>query len=236
MSRRTSTSSRTPARKRKELPPELERPVDVRRLVLIGLAVVAVLVIAVTVWNLVPEGATYGGPLQDPDLGGTSAVGGKRGIGKPLSVGVFLPWNVADEPAVLDRLVPLSASEGIEVVGAGVLPPEAAPVPVDGGWPPEGMAEPPPVHGFAIPPGDGALDAYQLVVGVQATEPGVHSIPGFEIQYHVGRDTYRAVMVQGVWICVPLDQKPACPGKGDIEEQQRELRASLLPLVDAPDR
>ncbi|MGZ8571179.1 MAG: hypothetical protein ACXWW5_03030 [Actinomycetota bacterium] len=64
----------------------------------------------------------------------------------------------------------------------------------------------------------------------------MHSIAGFEIRYHVAGANYRAIALQGVWICVPRDEKPACPGKGDIVEQQEELRRTLLPLVDAPPR
>ena len=52
------------------------------------------------------------------------------------------------------------------------------------GYPPAGMLKPPPVRGYVIPPESSALDSYQIVVGVRAKEPGVHTIPGFEIQYH----------------------------------------------------
>jgi hypothetical protein len=213
----------------------MERPLDVRRIVRVTLAVIGVVAIAIAVWIFLPDSATYGGPLQ-PELTGVSNTGAKRGVGKPVTVGLFLPWNVGDENAVLDGLVPLSPSEGIEVVGSGVLPPAASAIGAVGGWPPEGMREPPPVPGFAIPPGEGSLDAYQILVGVQATGPGVHTIPGFEIRYHVGGTDHRAVLIQGVWICVPREEKPACPGKDGIEEQQRELLASLQPLVDAPSR
>jgi hypothetical protein len=232
---RPRSSTRISPRRRGEVPPEQERTLDVRRLVRIGLAVLGVAAITIGIWVLVPDQATYGGPLQDPNLP-SSAVGAKRGAGKPISVGLFLPWNVDDEDAVLDRLVPLSPSVGIEVVDAGVLPPEVPGIGAVNGWPPEGMTEPPPVHGFVVPPGEGSLDGYQIVVGVRAAEPGVHTIPGFEVRYRVGGADYRAVMLQGVWICVPRQEKPACPGKGSIEEQQQDLRASLLPLIDAPSR
>jgi len=234
--RSTTSSTGTRPKRRRELPPELERPVDVGRLLRIGLAVFGVTAIAIAVLILLPNDPTYGGPLQDEGLPGSSAVGGKRAIGKPVSFGFSLAWNAAEGEAVLDRLVPLAPSEGIEIVGAGIFGPENAIVEFGGGYPPEGLLKPPPVRGYRIPPGTTALDAYQVVVGVEATEPGVQSIAGFEIQYHVGGTSYRAVVLQGVWICVPRDQKPGCPGKGDVVDHQEELRRTLVPLLDVPSR
>ena len=236
MGRSTTSSTKSRPKRKRELPPELERPVDVARILRIGLAVFGVVAIAIAVLILLPNDPTYGGPLQDEGLPGSSAVGGKRGIGKPVSFGFSLAWNAADGEAVLDRLVPLAPSGGIEIVGAGILGPENVTVGFGGGYPPEGLLKPPPVRGYRIPPGTTALDAYQVVVGVEATEPGVQSIAGFEIQYHVGGASYRTVVLQGVWICVPRDAKPACPGKGNLAEHQEELRRTLLPLLDAPSR
>ena len=41
-----------------------------------------------------------------------------RAAGEAVSFGIFLPWNAGEEDAVLDKLVPLSASEGLQMVGA----------------------------------------------------------------------------------------------------------------------
>ena len=233
---RSTTSSKTGRPRRRELPPELERRLDVRRLVRIGLAVFGVVMIVIAVFILLPTETSHGGPLQDESLLSPTSVGGKRGVDKPVSIGFSLAWNAAEGEAVLDRLLPLSPSSGIEVVGAGILDPAAPAVEYGGGYPPEGSLKPPPVRGYRIPPGSTALDAYQVVVGVEATEAGVQSIAGFAIQYHVGDASYEAIVLHGVWICVPRDEKPACPGKGDLADQQEQFRRDLLPLIEVPSR
>lgn len=234
MGRSTTSSTRGRTAPRRERPPEFDTELDVGHLLRIALAVFGVLAIVIAVWILIPRSASYGGPLQDPDLSGSSSTGVKRAAGKAVSFGIFLPWNAGEQDAVLDKLVPLSTSEGLQIVGAGALTPVDDGVGAAEGYPPAGMLKPPPVRGYVIPPGSSALDSYQIVVGVRAKEPGVHTIPGFEIQYHVGGTSYRAVVLQGVWICVPREEKPACPGKSDIVDQQQELRASLGSLVKGP--
>ncbi len=68
-----------------------------------------------------------------------------RAAGKAVSFGIFLPWNAGEEDTVLDKLVPLSASEGLKIVGAGVLTPVDDGVGSAEGYPPAGMLKPPPV-------------------------------------------------------------------------------------------
>jgi len=223
-------------RPRREVPPELEQHLDVGWLLRVAVAAVVVLVVVIAAWTLVPRSTAYGGPLQDASLSGPMTVGGKRPAGERASFGFVIPWNAGEQEAVLDSLVPIAPTDGIEVVGAGVLGSEEDVVGFGAGYPPEGRLKPPPVRGYRIPPGSSALDSYQLVVGVRATGPGVHSIAGFVIEYSVGGTAYRAIVLQGVWLCVPRDEKPACPGRGDIVEQQEELRQTLLPIVDAPSR
>jgi hypothetical protein len=225
---------------RRELPPELETPADIGRVVRPVLVVFAVLALLVGARALAPSTAPYGGPLQDAALSGPQATGGRRDIGKPASFGFVLPWNTAEYEAVLERVVPIGATEGIEVVGAGVLGPAEDVVAFGPGYPPQGRLEPPPVDGFRIPPGSGALDGYQLVVGVQGDGPGVHSIPGFVIEYRVAGTEYRSVVLQGVWLCVPREEKPACPepeeAEAGVAASQGEIRGPLLGVVVAPPR
>lgn len=177
--RSTTSSTRGRTAPRRERPPEFDTELDVGHLLRIALAVFGVLAIVIAVWILIPRSASYGGPLQDPDLSGSSSTGVKRAAGKAVSFGIFLPWNAGEQDAVLDKLVPLSTSEGLQIVGAGVLTPVDDGVGAAEGYPPAGMLKPPPVRGYVIPPGSSALDSYQIVVGVRAKEPGVHTIPGF---------------------------------------------------------
>jgi hypothetical protein len=223
-------------RPRRELPPELEEHLDVGRIVRVVVAAVVVLFVTLALWAFLPRSTALGGPLQDASLSGPMASGGRREAGGRASFGFVVPWNASEQEAVLDRLVPIAPTAGIEVIGAGVLGPEEDLVPFGAGYPPEGRLKPPPVRGYRIPPGSSALDSFQLVVGVRATGPGVHSIAGFVVEYSVGGTAYRAIVLQGVWICVSRDEEPGCPGKGDIVEQQEELRRTLLPYVDAPAR
>jgi len=233
-----STTSSTSGRPRshRELPPELERSIDVGRIVRIGLVGFGVLIAVVAVMVLWPRGVPYGGPLQDNGLISPTVAGTRGAVGQPVSLGFSLAWNAAGEDAELDRLVPLAPTAGIEIVGAGILGPQDPVVELGGGYPPEGLLKPPPVRGYRIPPGTTALDAYQVVVGVEATAPGIQSIAGFEVQYHVGGASYRAIVLQGVWICVPRGEKPACPDKGGVVHRQEELRLTLAPLIETTDR
>jgi len=236
----TISSERNRRAPRRELPPELDTPADIGRVIRPVLVVLAVVAVVVAARAVAPSTTPYGGPLQDTSLSGPLVTGGKRVAGEPASFGFVLPWNTAEREAVLERVVPIEATEGIEVVGAGVLGPEEDVVAFGPGYPPQGRLEPPLVDGFRIPPGSSALDGYQLAVGVQADAPGVHSITGFVLEYRVAGTEYRAVMLQGVWLCVPRDQKPRCPepeeAEAGVAARQEQIREPLLEVVVAPPR
>lgn len=239
MGRSTVVSERNRRPPHRELPPELDTPADVGRVVRPVLAVFAVLVLIVVTRAAVPTETPPGGPLQDPSVP-AQVTGGKREATKPASVGFFLPWNSAEHEAVLERVVPIGATEGIQVVGTGVLGPGEELVTFGPGYPPQGRLEPPPVEGFRIPPGTSALDGYQLVIGVQASDPGVHWVAGFAVEYRVAGTEYRSAVLQGVWLCVPREAKPACPEREEAEAGvtggQEEIRGRLLEMVVAPQR
>jgi hypothetical protein len=127
-----------------------------------------------------------------------------------VTFGIFLPWNAGEQDAVLDKLVPLSASEGLQIVGAGVLTPVDDGVGAVEGYPPAGMLKPPLVLGYVM------------------------SIPGFEIQYHVGGTSYRAVLLQGVWICVPRQEKPRVSRQGTSRTSSRSSARPSAPSSRAP--
>lgn len=220
----------------REVPPELEQRFDAGRIFRPVAVVAPIAALVLVVPMLVPSSIAYGGPLQDDLLSGPGLTGGRAEAGKAASFGVVLPWNAADREAVLERVVPIDPTPEIEVVGAGVLGPQEDVVPFGPGFPPQGHLEPPPVDRFRIPPGMSALDGYQLVVGVRASEPGVHSIPGFVIEYQLAGAEYRAIVLQGVWLCVRGKERPACVGREEVERRQEELREPLLEMVDAPPR
>lgn len=240
MGQSTISSERSRRAPRRELPPELQTPADIGRVVRPGLVVFAVVVVTVAARAFAPSTTPYGGPLQDASLSGPLVTGGKRAVDKPASFGFVLPWNTAEHEAVLERVVPIGATAGIEIVGAGVVGPEEEVVPFGPGYPPQGRLEPPPVDGFRIPSGSSALDGYQLVVGVQAAEPGVHAITGFVLEYRVAGTAYRSVMLQGAWLCVPREEKPGCPepeeAAAGVAARQEEIREPLLGVVVAPPR
>lgn len=240
MGQSTISSERNRRPPRRELPPELETPADIGRVVRPVLVVFGVVVVLVVARAVAPSTTPHGGPLQDASLSGPLVTGGKQAADGPASFGFVLPWNAAEREAVLEAVIPIGATDGIEVVGAGVLGPEEDAVPFGPGYPPQGRLQPPPVEGFRIPPGSSALDGYQLVVGVQGQGPGVHSITGFVVQYRVAGTAYRSVMLQGVWLCVPRDEKPRCPEAEDAEAgvaaSQEQIREPLLEMVVAPPR
>jgi hypothetical protein len=185
--------------------------------------------------SLAPEGTHLGGPLQEPDLTGRSSSSGARGAeGEEISFGLLVPWNASAEPVVLERISPIAPTGGIEVVGTGVLPPGSN-LDVSGGFPPNGVRLPP-VRNYTVEPGSGPLDGMVVVVGVRATGGGLAAVPAWELRYRTAGSERSAIILQGVWICVPTGSEPRCPEKETLTDRQRQIGAVFAPYLDVSAR
>jgi hypothetical protein len=181
---------------------------------------------------------TFGGPLQDGNFGSSRSLTGLKQVppGKAVSIGLFIPWNTGSAVATLDSVRTTDKTDGLEIVGTGSLPSDAAGVGATRSFPPSGFALSP-VRGSIVPPGSGPLDDFQIVIGLRATEPGLYAIPAFDLGYHVGGREFHAILLQGAWLCVSGEKgSHECAGTGHITEQQTLLAETLGPFVVEPDR
>jgi hypothetical protein len=149
-----------------------------------------------------------GGPLAEPGVWmGQSAV---MDVGKTGTYGVETLENHGDEVAVLDRIVFLDRSRGLEIIGPLVMHVRTKPgvsALVTGmirQWPPphEG-ATLHPIAGFRIAPRRSWKDAAELLIGFRAHRAGKLSYRAFEVHYHVEDKRYVATFPDPLLVCVP---------------------------------
>jgi len=234
---RVSDRSRKP---RGPLPPELEHHGSGR--VLQAVRVLVPLALVLTVGPIAASrsaGSTgLGGPLEDGDFGSSRTLTGLSKVepGEAVSIGVFVPWNTAPSTATLDSVRTIDKTAGLQIIGTGSLPSDVTGIGAVRSFPPSGYTLTR-VGGSAVPPGSGPLDSFQLVIGMRASQPGLYSIPAFDLRYHVDEREFHAILLQGAWLCVSGEKgSHACAGKGLISEQQTRLAESLSPFIVEPDR
>jgi hypothetical protein len=234
---RASDRSRKP---RGPLPPELEHHGSGRLLraarFLVPLALI--LTVGPIAASRSAGSIGLGGPLEDGDFGSSRTLAGMSKVepGEAVSIGLFVPWNTGSSVATLDSVRTIDKTAGLRVVGTGSLPSDVTGIGTARGFPPSGYTLTR-VGGSAVPPGSGPLDSFQLVIGIRANEPGLYSIPAFDLRYHVDGREFHAILLQGAWLCVSGEKgSHACAGKGLISEQQSRLAETLSPFIVEPDR
>jgi hypothetical protein len=234
---RASDRSRKP---RGPLPPELEHHGSGRMLQAVKVLVPLALVLTVgPIAASRSAGSTgLGGPLEDGDFGSSRTLTGMSKVepGEAVSIGLFVPWNTAPSTATLDSVRTIDKSPGLQIVGTGSLPSDVTAIGAVRGFPPSGYTLTR-VGGSPVPPGSGPLDSFQLVIGIRAAEPGLYSIPAFDLRYHVEGREFHAILLQGAWLCVSGEKgSHACAGTGLISEQQTRLAETFAPFMVEPDR
>ena len=169
-----------------------------------GLAAVAVVLLA---------GCSNGGPIRDGPLAEPGIRMGESvlmDVGRVGTYGVETLANHGNEEVVLDRIVFLERSAGLEIIGPLVMHVRTTPgVPALA----TGMIRqyPPPhkgavlhrVAGFRLAPHRSWKDDAELLIGFRAHRAGVLSYRAFEVQYHVGDKRYVARIPDTLTICVP---------------------------------
>ena len=197
------------------------RPVGTAMLVVV--AVVALVFLAAM---LVPNGRTFGGPLQSDRLeGGSTMSVVDKTKGRPVTFGVPVAWNASAGTVELKGLTPIGA-EGVEVIRAAAVPIGAAPVATHKGFPPD-AAVLTPLENFAVPPGTDDSDGFEIVVGLK----GEGTVQAFALTYRLGGTMHVAILGHGAMLC-----PKACEGQDEAEARQRAALASLSPFVSGPAR
>lgn len=148
---------------------------DLRPAAMTTAVVVGVVAFAFVAGLLVPGGGSSGGPLQPDRLESGSTMSAiDKTKGKPVTLGVPVPWNA----------------------GAAALPLGSPPVPNHMGFPPDAAVLHPIEH-FAVPPGADDSDGFQIVVGLR----GAGTVQGFALTYRLGGVRHVAILGHGAMLC-----------------------------------
>ena len=134
----------------------------------------------------------------------------KTDVGTTGTYGVETLANHGSEDVVLDRIVFLGRSRGLELVGPLVMHVRTKPgVPaLATGFirrypPPHEGATLHRVAGFRISPHRSWKDDAELLIGFRAHRTGALSYRGFELHYHVGNTRYVATYPDPLTVCAP---------------------------------
>jgi hypothetical protein len=166
---------------------------------------------------------TRGGPLAEPGVRmGESAL---MDVGKTGTYGAETLVNHGSEPLVLDRIVFVDRSDGLEIIGPLAMHVRTQPgVPALATGmirqypPPHTGATLHPVAGFRIAPHRSWKDDAELLIGFRAHRRGVLSYRALEIHYRVGKKRYVTTYPDPLVICAPRSfplrrcKRPGGPG------------------------
>lgn len=224
----TTTSRKKITRRDREAANSAAAPFDLAPAARVALVVLPVIVFALVVSIVMPNGQAIGGPLQDENVGAGATLTSFRRAGEgTVTIGVIVPWNTSGTTAVLEEIVPLGA-DGVEVVKTAIVTPGQASIEPTRGFPPDGLVVFP-LEDAGIPPGGGPLDGAQIAVGLR----GEGSVLAFVLRYRVGDETFQALITSGALLCRgPCEDED----KASVIERQRELAADLATFLDAPSR
>jgi len=228
-----STTTRNPKRltradrdRAREAAASKNATMDLRPAAMTTLVIVGVVAFAFVAGLFVPGGGTFGGPLQPDRLESGSTMSAiDKTKGKPVTLGVPVPWNAAAGTIELQGIAPIGA-EGVEVIRAAAVPLGSPPVPNHKGFPPDAAVLQPIEH-FAVPPGADDSDGFQIVVGLE----GEGTVEGFALTYRLGGATYVAILGHGAMLC-----PKTCEALDEAEADQRSALGSLAAFVGAPTR
>jgi hypothetical protein len=170
--------------------------------------IVAVAVLLVLRLTGSSGGPIRGGPLAQPGLRtGESAL---MDVGKVGTYGAETIRNHGKVPAVLDHIVFVGLSRGLEIIGPLVMHVRAQPgVPALATGlirqfpPPHKGATLHPVAGFRIAPHRSWKDDVELLIGFRPHRRGVLSYRALELHYHVGKIRYVTSFPDPLVICAP---------------------------------
>ena len=169
-----------------------------------------VLVTAVAVWLIVRATAPAGGPLRSAPAHGWATT---HPVGEPFTDGLeILKFPGAHDAAVLES-VELIGADGLEVVGVSLAGPDrrfGSIMHLDG-YPPRDpdLSD--------VRPSDTAMTpdevGWQLLLGIQATEPGYLTREGLRITYSIDGQTYEREYAAHLAVCTSQKywQDGECP-------------------------
>lgn len=183
-----------------------------RRRRLVALAVLLGLAAAAAVLLITrPAGEPSPGPLESPE---GSSLGIKRPIGRTFGYGLPIVVNTGDEPAVLDRVAPVGAPPGLELVDTRMAGAERELLRLSASlrWPSEEFTDIHPTSGFRVEPEDtpAGRRGAEIILVLRATEPGRLVFKAVQVDYRVGDTAHRVILDSGLAVCAhPRGRRPA---------------------------
>lgn len=185
-----------------------------RRVRLGALLVLAVVAGAGGAWVAIGrDGERSPGPLMSPEA---TSGGFGRTAGKPFGFGLAVAWNTGKRPAVLERIDPVDPTPGLRVLETWVAGAdrESLAVAATREWPSSDFTDLRPVRGFEVAPRtDPAGErGVELVFALQADRPGRYVIRGVAVEYTVDGERHRAIIRNGIGVCVTAPGEPTVRG------------------------
>jgi hypothetical protein len=184
-----------------------------RRSVVIAAGVIAVVASIAATVVVVRTGASGEQEPLAPDSGFLMINSIPVAVGVPSTVGIFLPESRHIDPVRLLRVQMVMADPGIRLVGARVLWANENHGGFLGGavgFPPSGYRTHP-LQGTTV--NTRTLPDLSIIVGLTATEPGVHNIGSFVVTYRAGSRIYHALIYHAVTLCAPVDKERSCQSR-----------------------
>lgn len=149
------------------------------------------------------DGEPTPGPLGTDEI---QSLGFSQEVRREFTFGLPVAFNRGDEPAVLERIVLVDPTPGLEVVATRVAGPDRRILfkASDEVWPSPEITDLHPVEGFEVAPQDepGGDRGVELVFAGRADRPGRYRTHGVQIDYRVGDTEHRSTLNISFRVCV----------------------------------
>ena len=131
-----------------------------------------------------------------------------RPVGTELTEGVQVLWLEGDEPGTLKKVELVGGEEGVQLIGAEVLPPprKAGAIQFLVGWPPQQTQEidlstAVPAEGARIGTESESEEGWELLLGLRVVKDGFWHRRFIRVTYQVGDDEYRVDLPTTLTLC-----------------------------------
>lgn len=170
-----------------------------------SIALAVALAGAIAFWALDRSDPVEGGPLAY-DEGYADSLAFTVPLDTAYSWGLPVLENSGKVEAVVERVSLLDEGGAIRVVGVRAVPETAEDaVGFAPGFDADASQE---VAGLVVPPGRN--NGFQLVFGLEVTDPGISRFHGVRVEYRVGGRHFATTLNHAVALCAPVERYDEC--------------------------
>jgi hypothetical protein len=188
--------------------PSVARPARKRLRLAVGAGIVVLAIGGLLVLLLRGGGPPTAGPLASPEH---SSIGFPQKAGNAFPFGLAVAFDRSGRPARLESIAPVAPTPGLRLLDTRVAGAARGGTLVGSyRWPDPAFKDLHPVRGYVVPPAGSPAGraGVQLILVLRADRPGRYVVKGVSVDYRVGTTSHRAVIHQGMAVCVvPADQK-----------------------------